>query len=122
MLLCGIVVFVWSGLEDSASWPVALLGTGVSVLAVLWWLLRHQQSRPVREILLLALVAGAMTGTGASLATAGLMFFKNARHAHLFPDFPVGQISGILQLAPVWGAAGAFFYFGLAILWFAFKD
>ncbi len=110
------------GFEDSTVWPVALLGAGVSVLAVLWWLLHRDRPGPIREALLLALVTGGMTGTGASLATAALMFFKNARHAHLFPDFPVGQIGGILQLAPVWGAAGALFYFGLAMLWFAFKD
>ncbi len=47
-----------------------------------------------------------MTGLGGSVATAGLMFFKNARHAHVFPDYPAGMLLATLERAPMWAAAG----------------
>jgi hypothetical protein len=69
----------------------------------------------------LGLLLGAADGLGTSVATAVLMFFKNARHAHVFPDYPAGMIIAVLERAPLWAAAGALAGLSIGLAWLALQ-
>lgn len=117
----GLLVFLWLGPEDNHPLPAALLGASGALLGVILWIGPRLASRDVSApyVLLLGAVTGAISGVGASLMTAVLMLFKNARHAHLFPDYPPGQIGAVLARAPAWGTAGALIGLGLVLTWLA---
>jgi hypothetical protein len=120
----GAAVFLWSAPEDNHIWPVVTLGTLGAALAVYAWAAGRLGGRTLltREAVLLLAMLGAAVGLGASLVTAALMLFKNIRHSHLFPDYPLGQIGAILERAPIWSLAGALCGVGAALVWMAFAD
>ncbi len=119
----GIVLFLWLEPEDDAVWPAALLGAGLSALLVVFWVLGRFGGKTVsrRTVVSGALALGAVGGFGAAIMTTVLMFFKNARHAHLYPDYPPEQMGAMLQRGPVWALAGALFGLGLALAWLALR-
>jgi hypothetical protein len=49
------------------------------------------------------------------------MFFKNARHSHLYPDYPPEQLLAMLGRAPIWMLAGAFLGLSLGLGWLALR-
>lgn len=120
----GSGLFFWLIPEDNQIWPVALLGAGLSALMMILWLMGKLGGKriPFRYAALGAPLVGACIGLGASLATVGLMFFKNARHGHIYPDFPPGVMGAVLQRAPHWAVAGALAGLGLVLAWIALKD
>lgn len=122
VILYGLLVFIWLGPEDGAVWPVAALGAAGAVLAALLWLPGRLGGLTLSgsHIPVFLALAGALTGLGASLLTAALMLFKNARHSHLFPDYPPAMMGAILERAPIWAAAGGLFGLGLGLIWLAY--
>src|SRR5690606_27152857 len=96
----------------------------LAALVILLWIMGKLggQRLPVHYALPGTLLTGACIGLGASVATVGLMFFKNARHAHVYLDFPPELMGAILQRAPLWALAGSFIGLGLTLAWMAFKD
>jgi hypothetical protein len=114
-------VLVWLNLEDTRMWPVALLGWGGALLLAARMTTRHIGGAVLnRSRALLAMaVLGAGVGLGSSLICAGLMFFKNALHAHLFLDFPPLMLLAMIQRGPGWAAAGALLGASVALLWMA---
>lgn len=118
LIIYGVVVFFWLGPEDNHIWPVTLLGVFGAVLMVPQWMLGRvggqQLSR--RDVLLLLSLGGALMGISANLFTVGLMVLKNARHAHIFPDYPGGLLLAMLERAPVWAAAGGLIGLGLGLV------
>ncbi|NWG16722.1 MAG: hypothetical protein HXY41_08815 [Chloroflexi bacterium] len=119
----GLALLLWLSLEDTHIWPVALLGLGLSALLNLFFVLDKLggQAIPRRYALPLAALAGVLIGLGASIAAAGLMFFKNALHAHVFLDFPPGLMLAMLERAPAWALAGGLFGLGLALIGLMFS-
>jgi hypothetical protein len=119
----GIALFGWLSVEDVETWPAALFGLGLSSLIVVLWTLDKMGGHRLaaRHMPAGGLLLGAVIGLGASVATALLMFFKNARHAHVFPDYPAGMIVAMLERAPLWAAAGALAGLGLALAWLALR-
>jgi hypothetical protein len=122
-LVSGVVTFLWLGREDNAVWPVTLLGLTLTILIGLTLALGQLggQTIPRRYLLPGAMLSGALVGLGTALTTAGLMLFKNAWHAHLFLDYPVGLLLAILARAPAWALAGALVGGGLALVWAALR-
>lgn len=116
-LIYGILVFVWLGPEDSLIWrPVALGAAGVLLVALhagAQW--QGERLLPARCWIPSAAVAGALFGGGTALGAAVLMFFKNALHAHIFPDYPLALILAVLERAPAWSLAGLFGCMGMAL-------
>lgn len=112
------VTFLWMSFEDQHAHIVALLSACLALaLAMLWAVRRYDgEPLPARTFLLLGVMLGAVTGAGASLIAAALMFFKNAWHAHAFPDFPLPMIGAMASRAFPWAAGGALI--GLAVALF----
>lgn len=119
----GVALFIWLSVEDTATWPAALFGLGLSsLIAILITLDKIGGYRLAgRYVPVSGLLLGAVIGVGTSLAAAALMFFKNARHAHVFPDYPVGLMLGVLERAPLWAAAGGLAGLGLGLAWLALQ-
>ena len=118
-LVYGLLLFVWLSPEDNAVWPVALLGLGLALLTMVW-LIRRQFGNSVftaRYVAIAAALLGGIVGIGAALSAAGLMFFKNALHAHAFWDYPPAMVVAMLFRAPSWALAGALVGIGTGFLW-----
>ena len=118
LLLSGSLTLFWLALEDQALWPPLALGAASASLLTLQFLLgrlRGRQPGPV-QIIILALGGGLLSGTGACLCAVGLMIFKNARHAHSIPDFPVERLLATLQLAPQMAFSHALTGLGLGLV------
>ena len=118
LLLSGIAVLLWSGMEDNDAVPVTVLGALVATAAAmtLFDSRRFRQdfarlSQPRQGVL-----AGAFIGALASLATPLLMLFKDLRHAHVFPDYPAGMMLATLERMPAWALAGGLAGFGIGLL------
>jgi hypothetical protein len=118
-LMLGLLVFIWLTPEDNTVWPVALLGTGLALLGVIWLVQKHLGGRPFsgRDVIIGAMLLGGIVGVGATLASAALMFFKNALHAHTFWDFPPAMVVAMLTRAPSWAMAGGVAGIGVGFLW-----
>lgn len=114
-------VFVWSGPEDNRVWPVALLAALGAVIFTAAWLTSRlgDAAFPARHLLAILTLAGAVAGAGTGPLAAGLMFFKNARHAHLLPDYPAGLMGAMIARLPAWSLAGALLGLALALIWSA---
>jgi hypothetical protein len=123
IILYGLLIFLWLGPEDTHVWPVALLGSGASLLVIIWWLLGHYSGHriPTRWLPLLTMLTGAAAGFGGSVITAVLMLLKNARHAHVFPEYPAPLMLAVLERAPAWMLAGALLGLGVSALWIALQ-
>jgi hypothetical protein len=122
-LVYGGIIFLWFSVEDNAVWPVAALGAGLSALIVSLTTMDKIGGSIVaaRFIPLLMALMGGVIGLGASVTVVALMFFKNALHAHIFPDFPPALMLAMLQRAPAWAAAGALLGCGLGLAWIALR-
>ena len=120
----GVILFIWSSLEDNSVLPVALLGSGLTLLLGALWVAARFGGKTfaARSALLFAALAGAATGLGSGLAVVLLMLIKNGLHAHLFPDYPFGLIVDILARAPLWALAGIFAGIGLLLALWAIKQ
>lgn len=120
----GLILFLWLTPEDNRVWPVALLGAGLAGVLLVRWVLNTLGGKAVaaRWIVPGALLLGILAGAGACVATVGLMFFKNALHAHVFVDFPAPLMLAMLERAPVWAAAGGLVGLGAALAWLALRQ
>ena len=120
----GVLLFIWSSIEDNSVLPVALLGGGLALILLALWITGRFGGRAFagRSALLAAALAGAAAGLAAALAVALLMLIKDGLHAHLFPDYPFGMIVDILARAPLWALAGIFAGIGGLLAWWAVKQ
>ena len=114
LLLTGLAILLWSGLEDMDASAVTLLGALSSITLTLWLLSRIADGLAVTALQIA--LAGALAGALASLCTAALMLFKNLRHAHVFPDYPAEMLLAALARLPVWALAGGLAGFGIGLL------
>lgn len=118
LLITGIAVLLWSGLEDNDAVVVTSLGTLLATagasrfLASRWFSARFGQRCLWQQLAL----AGALVGTLASVTTPLLMLFKDLRHAHVFPDYPPEMMLATLARMPFWALAGGLTGFGIGIL------
>jgi len=122
-LAYGFALFVWLSVEDTASWPPVLFGLGLSSLIAILLTLDKIGGRWLagRYVPVVGFLLGAVIGLGTSLAAAVLMFFKNARHAHLFPDYPAGMMLAVLERAPLWAVAGALAGLSIGLAWLTLR-
>lgn len=114
LLLTGLAILLWSGLEDNDATAAVMLGALSSVTLTLW-LLSGIRAGPALKPFHIAL-AGALMGALASLCTFALMLFKNLRHAHIFPDYTAEILLAVLERLPLWAIAGWLSGLGMGLL------
>ncbi len=107
-LVFGIVVFLWLTPEDSV-WLVSVLGAGLALILAAHGLFKWSAGRvfPARVWFPGAVLLGAAVGAGATVMTMLLMLMKTSLHNHLYPDYSIGVMGGIVQRIIPWTAAGA---------------
>jgi hypothetical protein len=120
----GILVFFWFSPEDDSILTVTILGTGLALLLVVRSILSKFGGKriPIHWVVPGIGLSGALIGLGGSVLTALLMLLKNARHSHLFPDYPPEVMLATLERAPVWALAGAMTGLGLGLAWLALRQ
>lgn len=119
-LVYGVVLFLWLTPEDSIFLAAVLgaLGSALGALHMVYcfgrrdsgraaWLRRRAALNAERFPVPASALAGAGIGILTALCTALIMLVKTSLHSHLYPDYPLGVLIGILVRAPVWAAAGA---------------
>jgi hypothetical protein len=118
-LAYGLLLFVWLSPEDNSVWPVATLGVGLAILSLVWFIRRRLggSAFPAHYVPIGAALLGGIAGLGGALSSAGLMFFKNALHAHAFWDYPPAMVVAMLSRAPSWAVAGGLAGVGIGFLW-----
>lgn len=119
LILVGAGVFFWSGLEDDRLWLVVMLGVLSCGIALAHWLTGAVGGRVLRGRMIWAAWAsfGGLTGGGGIFASVLLLAFKDARHAHPFPDSPPDLLAALLVRMPVWGLSGALIGVGIYLVW-----
>jgi hypothetical protein len=122
-LAYSLAVFIWLSVEDLTIWPVTLFGSIGALLIVSLTVLSKMGGRFItaRHLPLLVGLLGLVVGLGSSITVTALMFFKNARHAHVFPDYPVDLMLATLVRAPVWAVAGGLLGLSLGLGWLALR-
>ena len=122
-LLIGASIFLWLRLEDDTVIAAAIGGLLITCLIVIGWAWRKVGGREYTWRWLLAVCAalGGLIGLGTAVSTALLMLIKNGLHAHIFPEFPFGMISGMLPLAPIWALGGVLIGLGIGAVWIVWK-
>ena len=116
LIIAGIAVLLWSGLEDNDAMAVTVLGALCAAAAAMKLFSSRFIKLPGGSLAGRATAAGALIGALASLTTPALMLFKDLRHAHAFPDYPPGMMLATLERLPWWALAGALAGFGIGLL------
>ena len=118
MVMAGVVILGWSGLEDKDVAAVTALGWMLAGLIVMIGLMSHFGGRAMGLAGLHkpAALVGIAVGALSSLMTALLMLFKNLLHGHVYPDYPPALMLGILERLPAWGLAGGLAGLGLGFV------
>lgn len=123
-IACAVAIFVWSTPEEDRLIFPALLG-GWMAFSLLWrWVSNRYAGTTLQStrLLIAAGMFGAATGALSSLCAVLLMLFKDARHAHLYPDYPPSILAAMLARLPAWSLAGALAAAGLAMLLSALRQ
>lgn len=117
-MLSGLGILIWSGYEDRDALAVTALGFFAAASFSLYLLSSSREhSAPARQQgLSFAVLSGALIGALTALATALLMLFKNLRHGHVFPDYPLEMMLATLERLPHWALAGGLAGLGIGIL------
>ncbi|MCU0463868.1 MAG: hypothetical protein MUF38_04815 [Anaerolineae bacterium] len=115
----GIVAVVWTGPEDDPVWLASLIGVALTGLGLAHWLTGVTAGREWvgRQIAGAWAGFGALTGGLGCTTTVLLMGFKDARHAHPFPDYPPELLAALLERTPVWALVGALIGLGVYAAW-----
>lgn len=108
MIAYGAVLLVWFSTENANVPVVSILGTGLSLMLMRLLVLRFFGGREfsMRQWIPGAVLFGLTAGFSAVWCVTGLMIFKNAWHAHAYPDFPVVIVTGMAQRWLAWTVAG----------------
>lgn len=119
LIIAGLVVLVWSGFEDNGVIGVAILGWLLAILgAIVLITSRFAGFAMTRSTLIkLSPLIGAIVGAMSTLVVVALMLFKDARHAHIFPDYPPQMMLDMLTRLPSWTISGALISLGVCLLW-----
>lgn len=119
LIIAGIVVLVWSGYEDNSVIGVAILGWSLAILGVMVFVTSRFAGRAITRSTLIKLspLIGAISGAMSTLVVVLLMLFKDARHAHIFPDYPPQMMLDMLTRLPHWTISGALMSLGVCLLW-----
>jgi hypothetical protein len=124
LLLWAIVCLAWLNLEArSVSVVSGLACTAVSLFAIRTLLARVAgRTATLPQMAAGAALFGVCVGLASAIATACLMLFKTALHAHPIPDYSLLQIVGMIERSPAWALAGALFSLGIVLILASLRD
>lgn len=116
-IACAIAILVWSTPEEDRLIFPALLGVWLAVSIVWRTLTNRFAGQTLRGVRLIAAAAlsGAASGALSSICAVLLMIFKDARHAHLYPEYPPVLLGAMLARLPAWTLAGLLLALGLIL-------
>lgn len=119
LILVSGAIFFWTGVEDDRIGIAVTLGTLFCGVILAHWLTGALTIRVLHDdqIWMAWAFFGALTGGGGIVTAVIIMAFKDARHAHPFPDYPIGLLADLIARAPVWALAGAFVGLGVYAAW-----
>lgn len=123
-ILCALAIFIWSTPEEDRLVFPALLGAWLAV-SLLWrGVIIRYAGRTLHgtRLLIAASLFGAASGALTNICALLLMLFKDARHAHLYPDYPPAMLGGMLARLPAWTLAGMLAGVGMVLLFSAFRQ
>ncbi|KAB2905056.1 MAG: hypothetical protein F9K27_06075 [Anaerolineae bacterium] len=106
MIGYGAVLMLWLSVENTNLVVVSVLGAGLSAMLLRLMVLRLYGGKTFSLWAPGMFFFGLLVGFGAVWCTVGLMVFKNAWHAHAYPDFPATIVTGITQRWLSWSLAG----------------
>ena len=113
-LVLGFALFFWLPIEDLNASLVAIFAIAICSLAVVRILLTIQ-ILPGSKRWLFYPLGGTIAGAAVTLVSVLLMAFKSGLHGHGSPDFTPDQVISLLQLTPLWSAAGFLIGLGTGI-------
>ena len=118
MIACAIAIFVWSTPEEDRLIFPALLGAWLAASVIWRWLVTRWAGCTLYGGGLFAMAAlfGAASGALSSICAVLLMLFKDARHAHFYPDYPPAILGAMLTRLPAWTLAGTLAAVGAIVL------
>ena len=118
LIACAIAIFIWSTPEEDRPIFPALLGAWLAASLVWRWVVDRYAGHTLYQMRLIAAAAllGAVSGALSSICAVLLMLFKDARHAHLYPDYPPALLGAMLARLPAWSLAGALAALGVVFL------
>lgn len=118
VIIAGVTLLIWSGLEDNQVGGVVILGWTLALFSTILFVQSRFNGRILtpKTLLYVSPLVGAIIGSLASLITLLLMLFKDVRHAHIFPDYPPHMMIAILERLPIWSISGGLILFGLTLL------
>jgi hypothetical protein len=119
VIALGIIILVWSGLEDNQVFGVVILGWIIAIISLMNVLVSRfgGQSYQTKTLIKLSPLVGGCIGASASIITALLMIFKTIRHSHVFPDYPPQMILAIIERLPIWTLSSGLIGLGLSLIW-----
>jgi hypothetical protein len=116
----GIALLLWLPIEDTSErW---VLGFGICISGLAAARLLNSRFVPPNPVWWIYALAGLLSGLAVTPIALLLMAFKGGVHGHGRPDFTPGQVTIVLQLSPVWVAAGVLIGLGVALWVQARKD
>src|SRR5690606_5341653 len=123
MIACAVAIFIWSTPEEDRPLYPALLGAWLAVSLVWRWMTGRYAGLNLKGSRLIAAAAlfGVACGALSSICAVLLMLFKDARHAHLYPDYPPALLGAMLARLPAWSLAGMLAAIGTVLLLSAFR-
>jgi cell division protein FtsW (lipid II flippase) len=113
-LVLGFLLFIWLPVEDNNASLVTIFAIAICGLAVVRFLLSMRIQQGSKRWLVYPF-SGMISGAAITLVTLLLMAFKSGLHGHGSPDFTPGQVITVLQLTPLWIAAGFLIGLGAGI-------
>ncbi len=121
VILYGIALFIWLGFESDDLYTPIVFGT-VMVVLIIWQImgkLNIKTIRGQRRLLASGVGIGAIAGASVNIFAALIMLFKDVRHGHTFPDYPLTLIVDFVMRLPIWALVGGMIGLAIILVWLA---
>jgi hypothetical protein len=113
-LILGILLLVWIPIEDTGE----SLVVGLAIIFCAWFAIRHLLLS-VKDRLPLwmhYLLTGLIAGLSITPVALLLIAFKSGIHGHEVPDFTPTQMARVVEMTPIFTAAGILTGLGAGLL------
>ncbi|RMG83411.1 MAG: hypothetical protein D6712_13025 [Chloroflexi bacterium] len=123
VIFYGIALFIWLGFESDDIYTPIVFGA-VMVVLIIWQIMNKlaiQTTVKPQRLFSLGAGAGAVAGASVNIFAALIMLFKDVRHGHTFPDYPLMLIVDFVARLPIWALAGGLIGLAIVLVWLAIR-